>query len=147
MGAEVKFNRYKTSKALLSHFSFLATDYGLSKRSIGGADEMVHRYHDAALYVQIALSYPDLPFVEVLLKEAKPRAYCYSARRSPVAKSLARRYYRTLEHGLPAPAVLVALQEEFIAVLVPALRKALDEVVAGRRVLSGPEWVTTTAYV
>lgn len=143
----MKFNRYKTSNSLLSRFSFLATDYGLSKRSLGGADEAVHRYQGAALYVQITLSYPDLPFVEFLLKEAKPRAYRYSARRSPIAKSLERRYYRTLEHGRPAPAVLVALQEEFIALLVPALRKVLDEVVAGRRAPSGPEWIPTTAYV
>lgn len=147
MGAEVKFNRYKTSKALLGHFSFLATDYGLSKRSVGGADEMVHRYQDAAKYVQISLSYPALPFVEILLKEAKPRAYRYSAKRNNVAKSLERRYYRTLEHGRPAPAVLVALQEEFIALLVPALRKAVDEIVAGRKAPSGAEWLSTTAYL
>jgi hypothetical protein len=147
MGAKVKFNRYKTSNALLSRFSFLTADYGLSKKNRGGADEIVHRYQNALLYVQIDLSYPALPFVTILLKEARPHAYRYSAKRSPVAKSLERRYYRTLERGRPAPAVLVALQEEYIAAVIPVLRKALDELIAGHRVASGPEWLPTTAYV
>jgi hypothetical protein len=146
----VKFNRNRTSASILGRFSLLASEYGLRRRSVGGADEWVDRYEGENLAVTITLSYPELPLVVLIFRETPPIAFAFSLERSREARPLKRRYYATLEGNDRLYTELITLQERVTDIQVRALRSALDTYsanpVASRRRRPGVEWVKASSY-
>jgi hypothetical protein len=139
--------RKATSASILGHFSFLAAEFGLQKRSVGGADEWIDRYQDDSTAVTITLSYPELPLVALVVKRPAARAYVLSLERNARTRAIKRRYYAMLEHNAREPPDLVDLQHELADLQAGLIRRALEQLRSRPAVSPGAVWVDGPKYL
>ena len=139
--------RKETRTAILAHFSFLTAEFGLGKRSIGGADEWVDRYEDDTTAVTITLSYPELPLVALVVKRPRAHAYVLSFGRNTRTRAIKRRYYRLLERNTREPPALIDLQHEVAEMQAAYMRSALKQLRSRPTASPGPVSVEGPRYL